>query len=524
MLESKPVWDEGPAFSDYPEFGSVPDSDLPAPDKKPEIKTGEFNLKLKERNLEIKVLYRIPMEGEKAAAGAANLVFIVPHPLENTKLQQNHQKVVTDVLGCGMFSFQFKAEGQALSDPKLCYWSPESGWLEAVWEAREKLCGEFGLEKRKLILMGESAGSNMAQSLAVHYPEEVEAAALIGGQEYQPVTQRSPVSWLISNTRGDSTTGENKALTAALRALGTRAFFVTPAPEHQRRGQELYNHVPGPQSRQLVNAFIWGILQARKESGSFRWYQVSSEAGKRYLIKSGPANGPGMLELGGASLAQAWARVSPPVQKLELAYPGGKGKVLLGFPALPSPKGVVIYYDELSYLNYGSMVEDVASLAENGYAVIAPAEFSKKKLGPEAYLEMAKYWIQSQGPMNGRPLSVFAKGRGGLDFLALASRDSKLEIKAFALMQVGEADFGKESVEEVKALAKKCDRFVVALREEEVENKDFQRLAKSMLSNTAEKAGSRKVEVKSAASEAELSGKGLLAWMEMLNKLALGGK
>lgn len=527
-VEEELAWPEGEAFSSYPEFKNVPESDLPATDVKSKFKTGEYKIKIEgAEDMEVAVFYRIPLNEDKPAPSANNLVFYCPYPLERNKITSSHQLIITDVLGCSMFTFHFNAKGEDLGNPKRCYWSPESGWLKAAMEAREKICQEFGLEKRKLILMGESAGSNMAQALAVTYPEEVEAAAMIGGQEYQPLPAASTVKWLVTNTRGDSTTTANKALAAGLKKIGASVIFTTPAPIHKDRANDLYNHVPGPQSRELVNGFIWGILQDREAAASGNssriWpYVVSIGSKDKFKIELNRAavSAPDQVLLPSAAFAEAWSRVAPKVQKVTLpSSSSGGSRVFLGFPGREAPKGVVVYYDSLSYLNYGSTIENVATLAEMGYAVIAPADFGSKAAAPEQYLKTALTWIQSQRVLHNRPLHLCGVGKPSLAFLNATAMDLAVNPASFGLLEMQLADIQPDYRRALFDFSKKCP-FVVALRVDKEKKEDgyVQRLAESVWSKSAEKRGSKRVELGAKDSPAKGLGAGLLAFSEVMEK------
>lgn len=522
------LWPEGEAFSLYPEFRNIPESDLPATDVKPKVKTGEYKIKIEgAEDMEVSVFYRIPMNGDKPAASANNLVFYCPYPTEKNKITGSHQLMITDIMGCSMFTFCFDAKEDVFLDNKRLYWSTQSGWLRATMETREKICREFGLDKRKLILMGESAGSNMAEALAVTYPEEVEAAAMIGGQMYLPLPKSSPVKWLVTNTRGDSTTTANKALAAGLRKIGAFVIFATPAPEHKFRDLDLYNHIPGPQSRELVNGFIWGILKDREAliNGTIPriWpYAVSIFPKDKFKIEANRNLSPTVeqLLLPSAAFAEAWSRVAPKIQKVSLPDTTGvASKVFLGFPGRMVPKGVVVYYDTLSYLNYGTTVENISTLAEMGYAVIAPADFGSKSVTPDRFLKIAMSWIGSQRTLSNSPLHLCGIGKPSLAFLNAASLDSSVNPASFGILQLEAADMQPDYKRVLATFAKKCP-FVIAFRVEKKEDEEAQRLADSIFTKTSERRGSKKVELGAKDKPVKTLGAGLLAFSEVMEKAA----
>jgi dienelactone hydrolase len=526
-----PLWPMATGMVNYPEFGDVPDSDLPTPDVKPVVKTGVFSLTMQGNpTLTISGCYRIPMDGDKPAKSANNLVFYCPYPTENNKITLEHQLYITDVLGCSMVTFTFttKDKEDELSDPKRCYWSLQSQWIPAVLEACKQVREMFNLENRKLILMGESAGSNMVQTLAVTYPDQIEAAAMIGGSEYQPVPKTSPVKWLVTNDRGDSTTEGNRKLAGQLKAIGANVLFVTPAPIHKNRDDlsSFYHHVPGPQSRDLVNSFIWGIIQNRKKINKPWPYAVSLDPTQKFKIvdtKSLPGeqlHRPDLILLPSAAFAEAWSRVALPVQKVKLTGKQGFTTVFLGFPPCQVPKGIIIYYDTFSFLNYVEDYEDIATLSELGYMVIAPAAFGSKLPAPDAYLQYVDDWLRNQSVSRICPMHLIAKGGKALDFLSAASNDSALNIKTFALLNYGVANPDTDLKQEVKELAKKCRYYLIAaqLKDDERTNKATGRLADNLVSRSAEKNGCKKMIVKPSPSA---QGKFIYAYYEMLEKAAM---
>jgi dienelactone hydrolase len=524
--QNAPPWPTVTDLADYPEFSDRPESDLPSPDARPVVQTGSFSLPTgDDRKLTVEVCYRIPMDGEAPAKTAHNLIFYCPFPTENNKITLPHQLYLTDVLGCGMFTFTFTFAGklQELGDAKTCYWSPESAWIPAVLAARDRICEMFKLEKRPLILTGESAGSNMAQTLAITYPDQTAAVAIIGGSEYLTVSVPSPVKWLIMNGRGDSTTDSNRRLAGQLKSVGAEAVFVTPAPIHQRRDDtnSMYHHVPGPQSRELINGFIWGILQERQRPDQGWPYAVPADPGKKFNITDAKsmAGLPAArrILLPSAAFAETWARVTLPVQKVNLKSGEKPAPVFLAYPARPVPKGVIIYYDTLSFMNYVEDYEDIASLAELGYLVIAPAGFGRKLPPPEEYLPLAQTWLSSQPVLRGRPLHLIAKGPQAVNFLATAARDELLNVKTFALLNYALPNYEVKTQQAVQQLAKQCAYCLVAtqLTADDRLNKSAERLADFLVNRSMEKSGSKKLAV-TAASSAQ--GKFILEYYEMLEK------
>lgn len=521
------TWPEGDPFYTYPEFRNIPGSDLPAYDVQPTVKTGNYKINIKgAEDMEVSVYYRIPLEGDKPKASAHNLVFYCPYPTQNNKITASNQLAITDVLGCSMVTFCFTANSEDLSDPKRCYWSPQSGWLAAVLETQEKICKEFGLEKRKLILMGESAGSNMGMSMAVIYPDKVEAVTMTGGSEFQPLPESSAVKWLVMNTRGDSTTTANKTLAAGLKKIGASVIFATPAPTHKYRGSNLYNHMPGAQSWDLVNGFIWGILQDRlvknPGNGGRIWpYAAAIAAKEKFKLEANtsPIAGEGQMLLPSAAFAETWAHVAPKVQMVNLpATPGNKGmRVFLGFPGRAAPKGVVFYYDSLNYLNYGSTIESVASLSEMGYAVIAPGSFNARSATPDQFLSAALGWMNSQSVLSGRPVHLCGVGATSLAFLDASLKDISINPASFAVLQLDLANLESDQKQAVVDFAKKCP-FMLEYQLKEKENEDkAKRLVDSIMGKSSGKKNGKKVEVKAGENSEKCIGLGLLAFDEVMD-------
>jgi pimeloyl-ACP methyl ester carboxylesterase len=441
-----------------------------------------------------------------------------------------HHLFVTDALGCSLVSFKFTATPAELSDPTRCYWKKEAGWYEAVLAAQDKVCELFKLEKRKLILMAESAGSNLAEGVAVAYPDRVEAAALIGGEDFgMPIPKKSPVTWLVMNSRGDSTGPASRRIAGELLASGASVLYASPAVNHGLRGNLMYHHVPGPQSRHLMSAFVWGVLRSRAlgEKASFEQrfpYTVLPGEKSRFLVEATsrlPAGdrmpSPAHLFFSSSALAFSWGQVTPAVQRAQLLAGREKVNVFLGFPALPRPKAVVLLYDALTYLNYAETHEDVASLAELGMVALAPSKMGKTASIP-SYCEAAKSWLASQPALQGVPLYCYGKGKSGADFLAYASTSALPNMAGFAYVDLGEGGPARESEDKIKNLADQYDAFLLGMKEDEKgENKDLERLASSMFNHKAEKRGSKKLLFKNKDSDGRIYGQCIIALNNLID-------
>lgn len=528
---SQITWPTGEPFSDYPEFVLLPEPDLPQPQPDAKVKTGKFKLpNVGPHRIEVEVIYRVPVSGPEETSQAHNMVFYCPFPTENTNLAEPHHLFVTDALGCSLVTFKFSATPEELSDPTRCYWKKKAGWFEAVLAAQDKVCELFKLEKRKLILTSISGGSNMAEGVAVSYPDRIEAVVLMGGEDYDmPIPSHSPVKWLVMNTRGDSTGPANKRIAGELLAGGASVLYSAPPPNHGARASIFYHHVPSLQSRHLVNAFVWGVVRGRTAGSSTPFeqlypYTVLPGESRKFQIESTsrlPAEArrisPKRLFFNSSALAFSWAQVVPNVQKIDLGSGKEKAKIFLGFPAQAKPKAVVLVYDALSYLNYAEIHEDATFLAELGMMAVAPAQMGKSA-SLDAYLKTTRDWIGNQPTLQGLPVYCYGKGKAGANFLAAVSDNPYPNMAGFAYLDLSQEAPEQEPRDKIKQMANQYDAFLFGMKgDESGENKELGRLADGTLNRKAEKRGSKKILFRQNTRDGGAYGDFLLALADLID-------
>ncbi len=523
------AWFGGESFFNYPKFENIPDPDSPPTVDNPLIKAGEFTIPIPNSdNASVKVVYRVPVDDQgNATPGAQNMVFYAPFPTEKTDLNKPYQVYIGDALGCSLYSFSFIQKDDELTDPKLSYLSKESGWFQAVFVAQAELCDMFRLKPNKLILLGESAGSGMAEGLAVCYPDRVESVAITGGEIYLPLSDALPKKWLIMNTRGDATRDANITLASELRDRGVSVIYCTPAPDHKRRalGGEFYNHVPSTQTRDLMIAFIAGVLRDREATSSGQsdraWpYSAHATAQDKFKEVSMEISNPaGTLSSDGvllpsATFAYLWAQIPPPIQKVTLPIPDSPLSVLIGFPGRPVPKGIVVYYNTISFFNYGSSYEDISGLAEDGYAVISPGFGTS--VTPEQYISGVQWWVASQPALNNVPVHLCARGSDALRFLACAA-DSSMEPVSFCLMDFEDADISPDVRQQVVDFAQKCKYFTITSRKITPPSQ-ANKLATQLVSPMAKQLGCQNLVIGEKESDQALLGRSLQEFTDLMDK------
>ena len=243
----------------YPQF-KIPSGSTNSvlPGIRYEVQTGTFQLPI--NNGMASVVYAIPMEGNKPAESASNLVFYGPYPNEKTKLNANIIPSIVKNLGCTVFSFQIEGIGQAVSDKP--YWLKEAGWFDAALRARDVLRKKLSLQARKLILVGYSGGGAMVLDFAGAYPNEIEAVAAQAPDVVPIYPAGNKIKWLLVVNRGDSNRAVMMPFYNRLQSEKCQALFCETTPDRTRG----HYHSPSDETFNLIYCFIAGILDQRRLS------------------------------------------------------------------------------------------------------------------------------------------------------------------------------------------------------------------------------------------------------------------
>jgi hypothetical protein len=419
-------------------------------------KNGSFLITI--NNVEVPVVYSLPMEGTRLAPSASNLVFYGPYPGEKTQLNKNIVPDIVTKLGCTVFSFQFNGLGQAVSATP--YWS-EPHWFDAALAARNMIAEKYALECRKLILFGYSGGGGMVMNFAGTYPDEIEAVAAQAPNVVPPFPSGNTIKWLMVVNRGDNNRSVMKPFYDKLRVEGNSALYCETTPERSRG----HYHEPSNQTFDLIYDFIAGILdQRRLESDGITettrlWpYAAPTAPLERYAIVKTVNLQPEDLSSGKFDLMPSlaftigWSRVCPIEQKVVPA--GTRAKLIMNFPAHAVPTGIVLYYDNPSFADVPREVEDINSLAEHGYLVV-----SSMTAGPDDFVNAATSWIRSQEKLNGLHIHLVGNGPLGAQFISKIAERNDISFKSLCLLDFRSSSYNSDCMESLALAAKECGMY-----------------------------------------------------------------
>jgi pimeloyl-ACP methyl ester carboxylesterase len=412
----------------------------------------------------VPVVYSLPMENQHLAKSASNLIFYGPYPNEQTKLNGNIVPKIVENLGCSVFSLSFKQHGLDLADPKTAYWDKDSPWFPAVLSARDEIIKGFGLERKKLILMGYSGGGGMVLNLAGAYPGDIEAVAAQGANLAPDLSEKNDIKWFIINNRGESNAVVTVPFYDHLQTLGCTALYCETTPE---RGRGHY-HSPSAEGYDLVYSFIAGILTQRdlEAAGTtdlpHLWpYVAPKDPLKRYAIAKTVDLDDSLIKSGSfdllpsAPFASNWSRVCAPTQTVKPE--NGLASLHITFPACRKPIATILYYSNPGFEDISRIVEDVNSLAEHGYIVISPAGMIR----PEAFATSAVTWIGSQGSYAGGRIHLLGYGQSGASFISAMTQcaDPNVSIQSISLADFDDSTVDVDVRANIETLAKSCGMY-----------------------------------------------------------------
>lgn len=411
----------------------------------------------------VKVDVRIPLINGVPGPNAHHIVFHAPYPTQTVDLDHDYHLFYPKVLGFTIFSFSMQTKNEEFADPKKCYWYSESGWHEVVFTAQKAIQDEYKLQPQKLLITTESAGSNMSQRMALENPDKIRAVALYGGGDYAEVKEYSPVAWLVLHGRSDSTVDPNLKLTEQLKASGSDFIYTATAPDYLDRGSSLYYHIPSKQSRSMQAAFLWAIATnpdrdipgKRKEL----WPYLSSLKDHSLIFENIPAHKDkiqpqDVCYLPGAAFAALWLKNPNSLQAATLSSDLGSASTMaLTPPAGTLIKGFVIYGADYGFTNYPRTVEDMHSLANAGYFVIASKSFKSTPQSREIFISALSKWKQSEPRLASLPTFFVGYGQSGFDTYKKLNEKFSWVINAMALSEVSIETFDSENINLLKNFA-----------------------------------------------------------------------
>jgi tetratricopeptide (TPR) repeat protein len=232
------------------------------------MKEGDFMLSTNlPGNEDLKISYIVPVDSRgEPLPSANNIVFYAPYAGETNPLRNPLLRYFSEQLGFTVFSLNIKLELSYIGDRQKYYIFNESGWHETVFAAQKQLISNFNLNPCKLLVVGVSAGGSMAQLLGVHYPDKIDAIAMIGGHFFEPVDKDSKTVWLALNTWGCPNTPDTMQFEEQAVSKGIQVLRGETPSVLKNKGDRFAHHSPSPFAWKLMQAFIRDVAALRENN------------------------------------------------------------------------------------------------------------------------------------------------------------------------------------------------------------------------------------------------------------------
>ncbi|MFH1825416.1 MAG: hypothetical protein ABH873_09395 [Candidatus Firestonebacteria bacterium] len=309
-------------------------------------------------NKQVIVYYALPMRGNRVLPlSASNMVFCAPYVGETEFFKRNFNNYFVKELGCSVFSFEFKYTDEELGNRKKWYYYKESGWHDLALEVQNKLIHDYGLDRRKIIIVGESGGASMGQQMGIYYPDKIEAVAGIGGAFFDEPKVKSDVAWLMINTWGDSTIVKNDEFAKNAGALGMQVLRILTPPVWDKKGDN-FHHIPSNLAEKYVFEFVKGILDLRRNNGG------KTPIYEKWPVKYSSENKT--LYFSSEDFEKTWKKL--PHEFIRAMQRTIESDEIVDFPAKGAKKIVLFLQDEKFYSTM--LLDNVYYLHELGYDVV----------------------------------------------------------------------------------------------------------------------------------------------------------
>ena len=218
-------------------------------------------------NEDLKISYMVPIDMQgNPLPSASNIVFYAPFAGERTPLSNPQLRYFAEKLGFTVFSLNIKLDMNDIGDRQKYYIYPEVGWHEKVFAAQQKLIDDFKLKPRKLLVAGVSSGGSMAQLMATHYPDKVDAVAMIGGGTMDPVGKDSKIAWLALNTWGCWNTSVTQKFKTQAQSQGVQVLRGETPSILKTKDTTYAHHAAGIFAWRLMQAFIKDAAALREKN------------------------------------------------------------------------------------------------------------------------------------------------------------------------------------------------------------------------------------------------------------------
>ena len=377
---------------------------------------GSFTLKEKVwgETREVKILYLIPIDAN-GKAKSSDLVFYAPY-FNDTKLLANKMpRRFAEEFGIGVYTFVVPYSVNDIGKRDRYYCFSGSGWHKPVFDAQAKLQADFGLEPRKLFVVGESSGGSMAELLCAENPDKMDAAAMLGGRFFDPLKGQSATAWLSLNTWDAYTEVEEGAFRKDAEAQGIQVLHALTPPNWNAKDGGYFHHAPGDEAINLMQLFIRDVAKLRSENGGVmpspdKWPATLKQDGKTSHSPSEAFTAAWNL-LPAATLKELADKTRRPDEPVYLEPSGNaKPRGLAFFVQDPKFYRVVLPMDNLYYLSGRGLA---GASVEVGKDSASSLENVRKALGS----------VLKNGRFKVMPVYVLGIGAGG-NIAALAALES----------------------------------------------------------------------------------------------------
>jgi pimeloyl-ACP methyl ester carboxylesterase len=409
---------------------------MPTLDKSPKFTAEKVEFEVRSRipgTERVKVQALVPKDTDgKTPASASDIVFYAPY-INYTKFHEKRDAQDTrifwelcEVYGMTVFTAEF-GRPKDFDDRKTCYYYPESGSFQVVFEARDRLIREQKLNRRRMFVIGNSGGSSMAQRMGLLYPNDIAAVAMFGGGRFDPVERKVDLPWLILNTRGDPRAPQNVTLAEQLRGKGANALYAETEPastikeDFLKPKDENFHHSASDLGFELMQQFIVGVVEINRTTARIADWPFKALIQQPFKVEradEGKGATRELLRFPSEQFAILWQNCPYRIHHIpDPANPELMLTVLVRYPKGEN-KGWIIY-------SGGTATETRADgdfldyLALDGYATVT-AHFSKSERTAVAQAGALTNWAFSGLEKESSPVALLGKGSGGRH-LALAS-------------------------------------------------------------------------------------------------------
>ena len=313
---------------------------------------------------EVRVEYMMPVNFN---AKSSDIVFYAPYGNAKDSLVRHHLYPLVSEHNMLLFTVAFSYEVQKTLPSSMQRVNHTSGWFEEIFKIQRELEKRFGMPRRKLLVIGDSAGAKMGQQMSSLTPDRIEAATWASAGGIVPYTAEPHPPVLAFSTWGDSGLYASLEMASTDRALGGYSLFAVSPPSWPEKGYKSFHHGANDLAYAMMRSFLAGVAEQRRANNGEsmppeRWqYRITTFDGVEVPAPS-------------AHFKALWeAYPAEEVHALMLAEEGGSNAPLtLQLPA-SEPDRIVLYTQSPSWRAELWRLDNLFFFAETGAFVITGA-------------------------------------------------------------------------------------------------------------------------------------------------------